>query len=302
MVRGWRTIEGVRVVVPESLEEFLGRAGALLLADEARHNLVFGILATVAAHPEIYPEQRSWVVERRSTVVGAALQTPPYNLILPRPLDEAALAVLAGGIEQELPGVTGALPEADAFARVWCAPRLLRPQVRIAQGIYALERVLPVSGVPGRMRAATDADRLLASMWFSAFGEEVLPEGGPEDPDADARRERSIDARLRLGEGSGIALWEHGGEVVSLAGFGGETPNGVRIGPVYTPPERRRRGYASALTAALSARLLAGGKRFCFLYTDLANPTSNRIYQAIGYERRCDSVELGFEPTASDRM
>ena len=286
--------------MPESLEEFLGRAGALLLTDEARHNLAFGILATVAAHPEIYPEQRCWLVERQGTVVGAALQTPPYNLILPRPLDEASLAVLAGGIEHELPGVTGARPEVDAFARAWCAARLLRPHVRIAHGIYALERVVPVSGVPGRMRAATDADRLLASTWFRAFSEEALFEGGPDDTDADTRRERSIDARLGLGEGSGIALWEHDDEVVSLAGFGGETPNGIRIGPVYTPPERRRRGYASALTAALSARLLAGGKRFCFLYTDLANPTSNRIYQAIGYERTCDAVELGFEPIAAE--
>ena len=79
-------------------------------------------------------------------------------------------------------------------------------------------------------------------------------------------------------------FWEDGGAAVSMAGFGGRTPNGVRIGPVYTPPELRGRGYASALTAALTQRLLDGGLRFCFLFTDLANPTSNSIYQRIGYE------------------
>jgi hypothetical protein len=63
---------------------------------------------------------------------------------------------------------------------------------------------------------------------------------------------------------------------------------------VYTPPELRGRGYASALTAHVSAEQLAAGRSFCFLYTDLANPTSNRIYVALGYERVCDSVEYAF--------
>ena len=79
-------------------------------------------------------------------------------------------------------------------------------------------------------------------------------------------------------------------------GFGGPTPNGIRIGPVYTPPELRGRGYASALTAQVSQLQLDRGKRFCFLYTDLANPTSNAIYRRIGYERVCDSRELAFTP------
>ena len=69
-----------------------------------------------------------------------------------------------------------------------------------------------------------------------------------------------------------------------MAGVGSQTPNGVRIGPVYTPPEARNRGYASALVAAISQAQLDAGRRFCFLFTDLANPTSNHIYQMIGYE------------------
>ena len=80
-----------------------------------------------------------------------------------------------------------------------------------------------------------------------------------------------------------------------MAGWGGRTPNGVRIGPVYTPPSLRRRGYGSAVTAAVSAERLASGLRFCFLYTDLANPTSNRIYSEIGYEPVCDSADCAFD-------
>jgi predicted GNAT family acetyltransferase len=88
-------------------------------------------------------------------------------------------------------------------------------------------------------------------------------------------------------------VWDDGG-VTSLCGFGSPTPSGIRVGPVYTPPERRGRGYATALTAATSAHLLASGRRFCFLYTDMANPTSNAIYRRIGYRLVCGSAQIAF--------
>jgi predicted GNAT family acetyltransferase len=79
-----------------------------------------------------------------------------------------------------------------------------------------------------------------------------------------------------------------------MAGYTGSTPNGIRVTAVYTPPERRNRGYASACVAALSQMRLEGGRRFCFLFTDLANPTPNRIYQQIGYRAVCDMDEFTF--------
>ncbi len=105
--------------------------------------------------------------------------------------------------------------------------------------------------------------------------------------------ERTLESRFGI-ESAGFWLWEDGGQPVSLAGFSGPTPTGIRIGPVYTPPELRRRGYATTLVADLSAWLLERGHRACFLYTDLANPTSNRIYVEIGYERVCDAMEFVF--------
>jgi predicted GNAT family acetyltransferase len=83
-------------------------------------------------------------------------------------------------------------------------------------------------------------------------------------------------------------FWETDGQRVSLAVAVGPTPNGIRIGRVYTPPERRGHGYASNLVAQLSAQLLAQGKKFCYLFTDIANPTSNSIYQKIGYRAVSD--------------
>jgi predicted GNAT family acetyltransferase len=279
----------LRVVTVDTAEQFADRVAPMLLADEARNNLAFGILSTIVARPDLYPEERFWLVEDDGAVVAAALHTSPFNLVFPRPLDDGAIAVLAASIECVLPGVTAAVPEAHAFADSWCSARQLRPRVRVEQGIFALERVRRVSGVAGGMRAAEPADRPLVAAWFHAFAAEALESAATDV-------ERAIDARLGGGDRAGIALWEDGGEIVSLAGFGGETPHGIRIGPVYTPPERRGRGYASALTAALSAQLLAGGRRFCFLYTNLANLTANKIYRAIGYEQVCESAEIVFEP------
>ena len=90
-------------------------------------------------------------------------------------------------------------------------------------------------------------------------------------------------------------LWIADGKPVAWAGVGGRTPNGIRIGPVYTPPEERGHGYASAVVAAASQAQLDEGRTFCFLFTDLANPTSNRIYQAIGYEPIGDFDEYHFD-------
>ena len=92
-----------------------------------------------------------------------------------------------------------------------------------------------------------------------------------------------------IGRREGYRIWEDG-EPVSFTGFGGPTASGIRIGPVYTPQHLRRRGYATALVAEVSRDLLARGHRFCFLYTDLANPTSNAIYQGIGYRLVCTSA------------
>ena len=272
---------------------FLEETGPLLLEDEARHNLMLGLASTLRDHPERYPDFSLWLVEQNGEPVGAALRTSPHNLVLARARDDKAIEALAQAVDDELPGVVGALPEVEQFADAWAARHDVTPQRRVAQGVFALERVEPVRGVPGAMRIATAADRPTLLEWFLAFGIEALPH-----PDEE-RLTREVDHRLSAAD-AGVVLWENDG-AVSLAGFGGPTPNGIRIGPVYTPPELRGHGYASALVADLSSSLLAGGRRFCFLYTDLANPTSNRIYERIGYVRVCESAEIEFVPQTQTR-
>lgn len=283
-------------MVVKELEDpgaFLEVTAPLLLEDEARNNLILGIAGTLDRHPSVYREFRLWLVENRSgEVMGAALQTPPYNLVLGRPRDDVALVTLAGALSTqkiELPGVTGGVPEIDTFSENWVARTGVRRRRRMAQRIYRLTALRRMEDVPGRARTATEADRELLVAWVNAFAAEAMPEGAPG-----GGAERTIDARLRAGAG-GFTIWEND-DPVSLAGWGGRTPNGVRIGPVYTPPEHRRRGYGSAATAAATAEQLAAGRTFCFLYTDLANPTSNKIYTDIGYEPVCDALDYAFEP------
>lgn len=268
---------------------FLEAAEPLLLRDEARHNLILGLAATLRDHPSLYPEHRLWLIHEDSETIGAALRTPPYNLILARPRDDRVLEALAGALEEELPGVVGALPEVETFAATWSAAIGATPRLRMTQGIYALERVQPVSDVSGRMRPATKDDRPLLVDWWRAYAVEALHDNEPDEE----RIQQNIEHRL-VSENTGLVLWEDNGPAC-LASFGNSTPNGIRIGPVYTPPEQRRRGYASALVAQLSAQLLASGRRFCFLHTDMANPTSNAIYERIGYELVGQSAEIAFE-------
>jgi predicted GNAT family acetyltransferase len=269
--------------------EFLDLAGPLLLADEARNNLPLGICGTILDLPGRYPEKCFWVVLGGHEPVAAALRTPPYNLVLAAPRDDAALEELAAGIDAELPGLVGAHPEVDRFAEAWCRPRGLEHEVLRDQGVYSLDRVQPVPAAPGSWRDATRDDEALLVDWFVAFATEVLEE---DDPGRDEAK-HGVSERLGARDG-GFAIWEDEGRPVSMSGWGGPTPNGIRIGPVYTPPELRGRGYATSLVAEQSQWLLDSGRAFCFLFTDMANPTSNAIYRRIGYAQVAESAMVAF--------
>jgi GNAT superfamily N-acetyltransferase len=261
-----------------------------LLRDEARHNLFLGLLGTLKESPEEHPERFLWTVEEGARLLGAAARTPPYNLVLAQPQSDAVPPALAAALHAdgiELPGVTAARPEVEWFADAWRAVTACTTRVRTELGMYRLTEVRPVNSVPGRMRPATDADRPQLIAWLKDFQAEALHD---ENTDFD----RWLDARMGEGFG-GVFVWEDDGAMRSLTGYGHGTPNGARIGPVYTPPELRGHGYARALVADATQWILDQGKRLCFLFTDLSNPTSNRIYQNIGYERIGDSADVAFE-------
>jgi uncharacterized protein len=267
----------------DGADPFLGRVGPFLGGREAEHNLLFGILdslrvdATVSDGPPYLAAARDG--ER---VVAAVVHTPPRNLVLSEVDDPAAVDaivddVLAAG--RALPGVLGPVAASRRFAERWTAATGTAHRRQMSERAFRLSRVIAPRPVPGAMRIAHLDDFNLLVAWLAAFVTEALPEEEQGVDDATT----AVDRWLRRGTKQSY-LWEADGTPVSWASVGGQTPSGIRIGPVYTPPEHRGHGYASAVVAAASQAQLDDGRKFCFLFTDLANPTANHIYQAIGFE------------------
>ena len=282
----------MEVLRPEDAVAFLRLAGPLLERDEARNQLPLGIAGTLIAHPGAYEVVHYWVVRDGEEPVAAAVRTEPFNLVLGDPSSDTAIDPLLEAVlvdDPEVPGIVGNVPFVEPAAERLAGASGRAAERILSQGVYELTAVRDVARAPGGARAATTEDRAQILAWLRAFAEEAIPD--PEE--AFERMERNLESRFG-GEGGGFWLWQDRGEPVSLSGFSGPTPNGIRIGPVYTPPEHRKHGYATTLVADLSAWLLEQGHRACFLYTDLANPTSNRIYVEIGYERVCDAMEFTF--------
>ena len=270
---------------------FFARVEEFLALHEAEHNLMLGFRGALERDPRAFGDADPYLaaVVAGDQVVAAATRTPPHNLVLSRASPAAVDAVLDDLLADgaELPGVGGPVVPAERFARSWSAATGVTARLAIAERAYEATEVQPPPAVPGEMRHYAPADHATAVAWMDAFLAEALP-GEVEAEGAAFMTRRLADP------GAGFVLWDDGGSV-SLAGYAGPTPTGIRVGPVYTPPELRGRGYASALTAALTEELLASGRRACFLFTDLSNATSNSIYRRIGYRPVADVSRWSFD-------
>jgi uncharacterized protein len=280
----------VEVLRSSSIAAFLDHAGAFLGEREAEHNLIFGILSNLEADPSQYaaPPYLATIVHG-DKVVGAAIRTPPWRIVLSVMDHPGAVHRLAQDlVDAQLPGVVGPSDAASHFSEAWAELTAARPRLSRHERSFRLRRVIPPRPTSGEMVLAGREHHGLLTDWIEAFHAEAALTNPAQDYDAMA--DRWI---RRLGRSA--YLWVDGGRPVSLTGVGGLTPNGIRVGPVYTPPEDRGRGYASNLVAQASQEQLDAGRTFVFLFTDLANPTSNKIYQAIGYEPVNDVDEWEFD-------
>lgn len=288
---------GLQLTRHADVRAFLALAGAFLEAREAEHNLMLGICTNLRARPYGSLTPYFAVVRSEDVVVAAALRTPPFNLVLSSIEEPAALPLLADDVLREypdLPGVLGKKRDAREFSELWQASTGAAARIKTAERNFQCTRVIPPRRTAGGLRDATAADRDLIAGWLVAFAAEALGESA-DIAQSGAVADGWLEARERR-----LFIWENSGQAVSMCGASGETPNGIRIGAVYTPPELRGRGYASACVAAVTQAQFDRGRRFCFLFTDLANPTSNRIYGEIGYEPVCDVDEYRFEVRPSN--
>lgn len=265
----------------------LRHAGAYLMGDPVANGLLLGILHGIGGGEYVRPPLLAAVEDGDGAVDMVAVRTPPWQIVLSRGSDASVAALVERLIEEkvETPGVHGPEETAGPFATLWAERHGMIATVRQNLRLYTLDTLRPPDDVPGAMRPAAVDDGDLYLEWIDRFSDDA----GVAAP-AETRHERAM---IMLRDGR-IVLWTVDDQPVSMAGWIATPPNGARVGYVYTPPERRRNGYASAVTAALSAQLRRRGIDPCMLFTDLANPTSNDIYQRIGYRAVGDVVEYAF--------
>ncbi len=275
---------------------FLECAGAFLEQQEAINSLPLGLAHYLHRTPgSDSPPPFFGTLSADGEMLCAGVMTPPRPLLLHSTLPEAraAYGVLAEHLREHawpVSGVIGPTDVAAQFAKAWSAQTGVPSQVKVRMLAYTLETVTPPPAVPGHFRVAGEADTGQVIAWAQAFQIAI------NEPSATRQQfEERIPGEVATGE---YFLWDDGGPV-SMARRTRPTRHGICVGGVYTPPEFQRRGYAAACVAALSQRLLDDGKRFCMLFADAANPTSNGIYRRIGYRPQAEFTHYVFpEQTA----
>lgn len=268
------------LVLPFLQARPVDRNALLTLLDSLRH----GTLAH-RTHPVL-----AWARDAAGIVVGAAVCTLPYPVLLASGMSDEAVTALADAVAEafpNLPGVNGQPAQAETFANRWHLHTGTVPRAGMAQRVYRLDEVTCRPPAPGALRQALKGDHELLARWLGDFHEQV---GIPRNADPD----RLVSDETAAGR---LFIWDTSGGPASMADTAPPACGVVRIRSVYTPESLRGNGYARSLVAAVSQRAIDAGADCCTLSADLANPTSNSIYSQIGYRPVLDVLELRFDST-----
>jgi len=263
--------------------EFLAATGKMLYASETVNNLILGVSERLVNDPKAYENPFfSTVSGNEGVVILAAVMTPPHNLILAgETQSEAGFPILIDHLTSrhiQVPGVIAPTEIADQFSQYWEIRTGEAREVSMKMRVYELRQVHMPASPPGKFRSARPSEIPIIAQWMQAFELEAL--GKIHDID--------LERSERLVNNGHTFIWERDAEIVSMAMKNRPIAHSITVGGVYTPPEHRCQGYASAVVAQLSQHLLDEGYQFINLFTDLDNPTSNKIYQEVGYRPVCD--------------
>ncbi|WP_102261198.1 GNAT family N-acetyltransferase [Mesobacillus jeotgali] len=274
----------IKLIKYENLLPFKEEVTAFLEQDEVVNNLPLGVLESAERNPLLMA-----VVKRDEEIVWAMLQTQPDKIIFSKAAsfspDEVRLVAEQMHHEVEcIPGLIGDRKLIFELSGYLSKLRDVTATVEMDQGLYKLEKVKKKIVSRGKLRALTEKEHGLVKEWVYQFCEDV------NLPITMAEADVKADELIRRGRLMG---WEIDGEIVSMANATRPTKRNININFVYTPIKHRKKGFASDCVAALSQLMLDRGYQTTSLYTDLSNPTSNKIYQEIGYEWVADSVVMG---------
>jgi RimJ/RimL family protein N-acetyltransferase len=293
-----------------SVEKFLAEAGPFLKAEPARNTVILSVTDTLRRQPAPArarpgPDQPASARARPgpdqpafgwwrpgsapATVAGAFMHTPGLPVVLTAMSRDAAAALPASldAVSRRIPGVNAEPQAAEAFAAAWRQRTGESATVHLRTRLFRLGTLSPPDPAPrGTARVAGPRDRDQLIEWSAAFTAEI---GDPPGQDHAA----AVDDKLSHG---GIMIWEAAGALASIAAITRVVTRTARVSSVYTPPALRGRGYAGGATTAATQAALEAGAAEVVLYTDLANPTSNALYQRLGYRPVEDRVALSFAP------
>jgi len=281
----------MRILSSDDVDEYAGAVRGFLEAEPCARNVLLSVIDSLQSAPEVYPLPASfWWVTDSETVVGAASWTPPHPLLVSSMPAAAGPGVAAAMLERSIalsihpPGVNGPLESARVVARAWTdatEDTVVRERTML---LHELGGLVDVPRPSGSRRRAEPYDVGLIAAWLDEFAAEVQIIAGYDS---------TVTARRLVQDGL-ADLWIEGGQPVCLVGH--RVAAGVlRVGPVYTPPEHRNRGYGRRLTYEVTAAEMARPEvRQSMLFTDADNPVSNSIYRQAGYEPRGEHVEIEF--------
>jgi len=284
----------------DKIKEYFEIVFEFLVNREAENILLFSILNAIKINPSRYGEDKPILitVTDNEEIKLVALRTPPYNLVISYTDTLDSITSLTKELIKkkiELPGVLGFKAGVERFAKLWCNRKNLHLSLIRNERVYKLQKVAKETLGNKKFVVGDKSNLKIILKWAEEFMLEALPE---LDEAHIKRTQKVIIEEIKKDK---IFLLIDEGEVVSMARKAGKTPNGNLVNLVYTPSHLRKRGYATECVAKLSLKILEEGNSFCFLFTDLMNPTSNSIYQKIGYRPVIDVDAYKFYQNSLDR-
>ncbi|MCY3722909.1 MAG: GNAT family N-acetyltransferase [Candidatus Poribacteria bacterium] len=289
----------IEIITHNHASELISLSGTYLERHESENNLPIGLVYRLSESPHYYGSKSPLLLSilKQEKVVGVAIMTPPRRIILSRIDTEVRVAIThlvhyLRGTNTRTPGVVGPSVEAQAFSDCWIEGAFgVSARVAMRLRVFEARKVADMSLSPGKLRLARPDDQPLMAKWIAKFSEEIREPVDLES--AKSHAERSIKEQE-------LYVWDNGAPVC-IAREARPTRNGTTINTVYTPPEHRNKGYATACVWSLTQRMLTDRYSFCSLYTDLSNPTSNSIYTKIGYAPVGDALTVDFQSNRDRR-
>jgi predicted GNAT family acetyltransferase len=267
---------------------FLDHAGPFLRNNAIHNNVILGIAGRLVDAP--WDDAVMVTVDDGDTPCLAGLMTPPWRLIVSTGPAEA-IPILVEALRDpgsKPPGVVGLAAMAEQFVSAWTAATGETVASGTAMNLQVADRVDAPADVRGALRFAKATEAEWVTACFIQFAIDI-------DADESERGESRKSAAAYMARGE-VWVWDVDGAPVSMVCCNRMGSEGARVAPVYTLPEERGRGYASAAVAALTTRLLDDGAQWCAIFADVDNATTNTIYQRIGYKKHGTYREYNFTP------